>query len=267
MARGNLQSNPVDYTELYAPVVRIESVHTVLSRAVAKKWGIHQADVTRAFLYAPLPKLESVYVRLPNGDCVKSANWKRFLLQKSFHGLRQAPKLWYEHFRNTIPRIGFRRSMFSDCFFIWNLLQEKVFFVVYMDDLLIFGTDTGFKLAKKRLSEFFHDYRPQSLFIVPKNSAWKVPQWTRSIPEGIYRADYPEWWNSICKASQDPATSCASALRRAEAHNRIGEARGGSVPFLKSLGAPLYLCTRTSRDIGTAVSNLGKFQFDPEIRH
>lgn len=40
-----------------------------------------------------------------------------------------------------------------------------------------------------------------------------------------------------------------------------------SVPFRESLGALLYLCTRTGPEIATAVSTLSKFQSDPGVSH
>lgn len=48
-----------------------------------------------------------------------------------------------------------------------ELTAGKVFFVVYVDDILIFGSDTGFELAKIRLSEFFTttDLRDFSQFL------------------------------------------------------------------------------------------------------
>lgn len=50
LARGSLQSDPVSYAELYAPVACIELARIVLSEVAAKIYCVHQVDVKRAFL-------------------------------------------------------------------------------------------------------------------------------------------------------------------------------------------------------------------------
>lgn len=116
-------------------------MRTVLSVGVAKDWCTDQVDVKKAFLHAPLPRSESIYVRLPNIDGVKSAIGKTILLQESLYGLRQAPRLWYQHFSKTISCIGFCRSSLCDCFFTRSSSHGEVFLVAYVEDLLVVGTD------------------------------------------------------------------------------------------------------------------------------
>ena len=53
VARGKFQADPIDYTELYAPVACIEMVRILLSVAVAKSWSIDQLDVKGAFCTPP----------------------------------------------------------------------------------------------------------------------------------------------------------------------------------------------------------------------
>ena len=79
VAGGNLQSDNLDYFELYAPVACIEVVRILLAIATAKRWYIYQLDIKSASLYAPLPKSAEVFIRLPrilvvsesSGDIVK----------------------------------------------------------------------------------------------------------------------------------------------------------------------------------------------------
>ena len=54
-----------DYDETFCPVVRMESLRTVVGLAVPNGLKLHQLDVTMAFLNGELE--EDVYVRQPEG--------------------------------------------------------------------------------------------------------------------------------------------------------------------------------------------------------
>ncbi len=54
-----------DYDETFSPVVRMESLRTVVSLAVRNGLKLHQLDVTTAFLNGKLQ--EEIYMRQPEG--------------------------------------------------------------------------------------------------------------------------------------------------------------------------------------------------------
>ena len=153
VARGKFQADPIDYTELYAPVACIEMVRILLSIAVAKSWSIDQLDVKGAFLHAALPKSENIWLRLPKIDGVPPASGQIVSLKKPLYGLRQAPKLWYQHFSNNseLPKLGYRRSKSSDCLFIADGKSGPGYIVIYVDDLLFIGDLQTVKEVKQSL--------------------------------------------------------------------------------------------------------------------
>lgn len=63
MARGFTQRYGTDYIEIYAPVVRYESVRVLLALAAIEDWEVQQFDVKTAFLYVKLK--EDVWIELP----------------------------------------------------------------------------------------------------------------------------------------------------------------------------------------------------------
>ena len=63
MAQGFSQKFGVDYDETFCPVVRPESVRTVI--AAENDLKLHQMDVTTAFLNGELK--EEVYLKQPEG--------------------------------------------------------------------------------------------------------------------------------------------------------------------------------------------------------
>ena len=50
VAKGYSQKLGIDYDELFAPVVQLETIPLIISLAAQNKWKIHQMDVRSAFL-------------------------------------------------------------------------------------------------------------------------------------------------------------------------------------------------------------------------
>ncbi|GJR48044.1 ribonuclease H-like domain-containing protein [Tanacetum coccineum] len=53
----------IDFDETFSPIIKLATVHTVLSLVVSRKWLIHQLDVKNAFLNGDLS--ETVYMHQP----------------------------------------------------------------------------------------------------------------------------------------------------------------------------------------------------------
>jgi hypothetical protein len=65
VAQGFSQKQGLDYDETFSPVVRFESLRTVIALAVQNSLKMHQKDVTTAFLNGELQ--EEVYMKQPEG--------------------------------------------------------------------------------------------------------------------------------------------------------------------------------------------------------
>ena len=74
VTRGFVQREGIDFEEVFAPIVRMESVRLLLALAAAKDWRVHHLDVKLAFLNGELT--EMVFVRQPPGFAVKGEEHK-----------------------------------------------------------------------------------------------------------------------------------------------------------------------------------------------
>jgi hypothetical protein len=54
VAKGYSQKYGVDFSEVYAPVARWDTIRTILSLAAHEKWNVFQLDVKSAFLHGEL---------------------------------------------------------------------------------------------------------------------------------------------------------------------------------------------------------------------
>ena len=62
-------------------------------------------------------------------------------LKKSLYGLRQAPKQWHEKFDKTLTSAGFLVNDADKCVYYKFGGGEGVILCLYVDDILIFGTN------------------------------------------------------------------------------------------------------------------------------
>jgi hypothetical protein len=65
VAKGYSQVEGLDFSETYAPVARLESIHILLAYATYHGFELYQMDVKSAFLNGPIK--EEVYVEQPPG--------------------------------------------------------------------------------------------------------------------------------------------------------------------------------------------------------
>jgi hypothetical protein len=93
-ARGDKQTERVDFFETYAPVVQWSTIRLLLSIVLTEGWMTRQVDYTNAFAQAELK--EEVYDENPRLFGPKSASDKVLHLLKSLYGLRQTPHTFFE---------------------------------------------------------------------------------------------------------------------------------------------------------------------------
>jgi hypothetical protein len=62
-------------------------------------------------------------------------------LIKSIYGLKQAPKQWHEKFNNTLTIAGFCVNEADKCVYYRFSRSRGVILCLYVDDILIFGTE------------------------------------------------------------------------------------------------------------------------------
>ncbi|GAA0159049.1 transmembrane signal receptor [Lithospermum erythrorhizon] len=84
--KGYVQQHGIDYTEVFAPVARMDTVRRILSMAAQRSWRIYQLDVKSAFLHGELE--EEVYIEQPRGYEKQGEEDKVYKLHKALCGLK-----------------------------------------------------------------------------------------------------------------------------------------------------------------------------------
>jgi hypothetical protein len=65
VAKGFSQVKGIDFTDIFSPVVRYETVRLMLAIAALQNWHMRSLDIKAAFLYGELD--EELYMEQPEG--------------------------------------------------------------------------------------------------------------------------------------------------------------------------------------------------------
>ncbi|GJS43886.1 zinc finger, CCHC-type containing protein [Tanacetum coccineum] len=138
--QGCRQKEGIDYFDTYAPIARITTIRLLLALATIHNLVIHQMDVKTTFLNGNLE--EKVYMKQPEGFVMPGNEHKVCKLVKSLYGLKQAPKQWHQKFNEVVLLSGFLLNQSDKCVYSkFDSFGKGVIICLYVDDMLIFGTD------------------------------------------------------------------------------------------------------------------------------
>ena len=149
VVKGYKQKGGVDYFDTYSLVTRITSIRMLLAIATLHNLEIHRMDVKIAFLNGELN--EEIYMEQPEGFIVPGQEKKVCRLVKSLYGLKQAPKQWHEKIDNAMLSNGFRINECDKCVYIKYTANCYVIVCLYVDDILIIGSNNDIIKATKRM--------------------------------------------------------------------------------------------------------------------
>jgi len=99
-----------DYNEIFAPMVRYDSLRRLLSSSACKGWRPRQLDVRTAFSYGILK--EEVYMDLPEGSRLDGMVAK---LKRCIYGLKQSPREWSYPLVDYLGPFGFAITAWDPC--------------------------------------------------------------------------------------------------------------------------------------------------------
>ena len=131
-------------------MVKPSSTRVLLALAAIYHWHVHQGDVKTAFLNGELDK--PVAIRPPKDVIIP----KGFILLtfRALYGLKVSARAWYNKFRATLIKWGWRMSAYDPCVFIHD--EKFKILEVHVDDINVMGSDLQDILDfKEQLSSVF----------------------------------------------------------------------------------------------------------------
>ncbi|KAL0442260.1 UNVERIFIED_CONTAM: Copia protein [Sesamum radiatum] len=155
VAKGFTQTYGADYFKTFSPVAHLNSIRVLFSLAVNLDWPMYQMDIKNAFLYGDLN--ETIYMEQPPGYVAQGEKQRMVCkLKKAIYGLKQSPRAWFDKFSRIIGEFGFSRCQADHSVFVQTTTSGMVVLAVYVDDILITGSDiVGNDEAKTYLQKHF----------------------------------------------------------------------------------------------------------------
>ena len=133
--KGFSQRAGYDYSELFSPTVKFETIRCMLNMAVRRNLVIWQADVKCAFLSA---KIDSeLYMAIPEGYSTKEKNVV-CRLNRAIYGAKQSNRCFYQKMKGILIKLNMRESSADPCVFI-GPPEDSLFLALYVDDSLVLG--------------------------------------------------------------------------------------------------------------------------------
>jgi len=132
-------------------------IRSLVALVVIHGLVVHQMDVKMTFLNGDLR--EEIYVEQPEGFVVQGQENKVCKLRKSLYGLKQTPKQWYEKFDQTLVSDGYVVNSSDTCVYFKLIGLECVIICLYVDDMLIFGTNVIVMNETKLFLSFHFDMK------------------------------------------------------------------------------------------------------------
>jgi hypothetical protein len=149
------------------PVVRLDSVHLLIALVAHEGWEVHHMNVKSAFLNGDLQA--EVYTEQSPSFIIASKEHKVLKLREALYGLHQVPRAWNAKLDDTLLSLGFRRTLSEHVFYIWQNGGAQLVVGVFVDDLVITGSDyddiksfkeemtTTFKMSDLDLLHYYLD--------------------------------------------------------------------------------------------------------------
>ena len=259
VAKGYSQEQGLDYTEVYAPVARMDTIRTILATAAQRAWDVYQLDVKSAFLHGVLA--EDVYVQQPKGYEVIGQEDKVYKLHKALYGLKQAPRAWFSRIEEYFSKEGFMKSQNEETLFLKVDRGNILIVSVYVDDLIYTGDDMkmmeDFKNSMQK--EFdMSDLGKMRYFlgieVLQTSSGIHISQ-TKYALEVLRRFEMES-----CNAVYNPMVP-GEKLNMDEEGDRVD-----ATYYKQIIGSLMYLTT-TRPDLQFSVSLLSRFMSSPTTLH
>jgi hypothetical protein len=147
------QKYGVDYWETYSPVVAQEAVKFILLLALHIGLSTRHVDFVTAFLNGPIDEDVEIFMEMP--EYFDDGSGRVCSLLRSLYGLEQAPMIWYQTLDNYLMQCGFRRTKMDGGIYTRSVGGSPIFVAVYVDDLVIVGTDENIELVLRELRAKF----------------------------------------------------------------------------------------------------------------
>lgn len=260
VAKGFSQRPGIDYDETYSPVVKHDSLRTVLAIAAAEDLEIVQLDVKTAFLNGDLS--EVLYMEQPTGFRTSD---NVCLLHRSLYGLKQASRAWNSKFNSFLIKYGFIRSSADPCFYFQQDKEHITILAIWVDDgLLCSSRSTKLQDIVGYLSQNFEMTSGSADCFVGIQIKRNRKERTIHLSQGPY---IKKILDKFCLTDCLQRTIPADPFTHLRRNTTTSESQEMEFPFREAVGSLMFAAICTRPDISFAVGQVAQFCNNPSRVH
>ena len=187
------------------------------------------------------------------------------LFKKALYGLKKAARAWNKNLEDVLIKAGFRPTDADPCLYVGTVGGDKVFILVYVDDLLVAAkSEKRVDAGKRVILDAFkaRDMGAPTFFLGMHIE--------RDGGTGALRLSQHQYASNLLERFGLPDANPVRLLMRVGAHlHKDGKALPG--PLIQSyqelLRALLYLANGTRPEIAFAVGRLSRYAAAPTAEH
>lgn len=210
-------------------------------------------DVKTAFLNGSLS--ENVYIFPPEGTKFKPNVVLK--LKKSLYGLKQSSKCWNDEINKFLLDINFVRSDNDFCLYILTCKNEKMFLLIYVDDIILAGTNLKLldKIKLKLMNRFKMKDKGDLKHFLGLSIHYNREEGILRIEQSMYIESVLKRFNmNKCKGSNIPIDPKLK-VDLCNDNSKITDK-----PFRELVGCLMYLMLGSRPDICFSVNFFSRFQ-------
>lgn len=264
VAQGFSQKEGIDYFETYAPVMRMESLRTLLAIGTELDLEIDTVDAVGAYLNGKLSV--DVYMRQPIG--FDDGSGRVCKLKLALYGLKQSGREWNTVIDSYLRERGFRACVSDPCVYTReDTTGSKTFIAMHVDDFTLLTKDRESMTAVK--AELMDRFKITDLGPVRQIVGLEVVRdrenHTLTLRQSAYirkvLARFGMENSHPVSVPMDPSARLNKAPEGASYPNMAG------CPYRELVGSLMYATVGTRPDISYAVQTLSQFMENPMPAH
>lgn len=249
VVRGFQQTDEID--DVYSPVAKMQTLKILLSYCCQMGLVIEQMDVETAFLNGTVNS--EVYVKQPKG--YEDGSDKVCKLEKALYGLKESPRVWYECFDKFLINLGFTKSRVDYCLYTLEENNDKIYLLIFVDDLLICGRNGNeIERIKVLLSEKF---RMKDLGRVTEYLGITVEYY---CSRNIMKLSQTKYIELLSKKYNLENSKLYNTPMEVNLKIEGSDTCERNIKYRNLIGALLYISAATRPDISFSVNYLSRFQ-------
>jgi len=256
VAKGFSQILCQDYDDIFAPIVRYDSLRLLLAISACKGWRPTQLDFKTAFQYVILT--EEVYMDLLEGSRLNEMVVK---LKRCIYGLKQFPREWYYWLIEYLQPFGFAVTACDPCVLVHE--SGTIFLAIYVDDITVFGA-TG-ELKEQTTNMLKTEFKVNDMGEL---------NWLLGIQINFTDDGFTLWQttfiveipNRFLMPDFYPVSTPIDPNHRLKAIE-VDEQSTDRTSYQQIIGSLMYLVTGTWPDLAYTITHLSQFNSSPWIIH